>query len=300
MKKIIFIAILISLISGLIYITSKKLQENIDTNSKLQVTASFYPVYFFTNQIGGDKVNVINITPAGAEPHDYDPTPQDIVKIQGSKLLVLNGLVETWAKKIEENLKNKNIPILIAGQNLATGQIEENGIQITDPHIWLSPRLAKIESQKIEESLIKIDPANKDYYKSNLIKLESELDKIDENYKAGLADCKLRSFVTSHAAFGYLSKDYGLTQIAIDGLSPDAEPSLQELTKIANFAKKNNVKIIFFEALVSPKLSLTIANEVGAKTLVLDPIEGVMNNKDTYLTLMAANLQNLKIALQCK
>jgi len=299
MKKIIFIPILIIALFVLSFFVFRQ-SRSIGIDNKIQVTASFYPMYFFASLIGGDKISVINITPNGAEPHDYELTPQDIVKIQESKLLVLNGEVETWANKIKENLKEKDTQILSAGENLTTGKIEENSVMSIDPHVWLSPRLAKIESEKIEIALANIDPANSGYYKKNLSNLESELDKIDSNYKSGLANCQINSFVTSHAAFGYLSKDYGLNQVAIDGLSPDAEPSLQKLVQITNYAKANAVKYIFFESLVSPKLSQTIANEVGAKTLVLDPIEGVLNNKDTYLTLMANNLQNLRVALQCK
>ncbi len=290
MKKITLIILTLILFFGFFVFLLQSRPSTVD-NSKLQVTASFYPMYFFANQIGGDKVQVTNITPTGAEPHDYDLTSQDIIKIQNSKLLILNGKVETWADKIKTNLKNKNTKVLIAGENLGTE---------TDPHIWLSPHLAKLESEKIADSLEKIDPANSDYYKNNLIDLENKLNKIDANYKDGLANCQLKSFVTSHAAFGYLAKDYRLTQVAIEGLSPDAEPSLSELVQITDFVRKNNVKIIFFESLVSPKLSQTIANEVGAKTLVLDPIEGVINIKDNYLTLMANNLQNLRTALQCK
>lgn len=303
MKKGIFAIITIILVTSTIFILIKKSNFTITNNSKLQITASFYPMYFFASRIGGNKIEVTNITPSGTEPHDYEPTPQDIIKIEESKLLVLNGDVEPWANKIKENLRAKKVQVITAGQDLTTQKVTENGVLEIDPHVWLSPNRAKIESQKIATALEKIDPANSAYYKNNLTNLENELDKIDTNYKTGLRNCILRSFVTSHAAFGYLASDYNLTQIAISGLSPDAEPSLKELAQIADFAKKNNVKVIFFEALVNPKLSETIASEVGAKTLVLDPIEGLPIQEGittNYLTLMANNLQNLRIALQCK
>ena len=304
MKKIVSLIILILIIISFSFFVYKKSGGITAPDSRLSVTASFYPMYFFTSEIGGNKVNVINITPAGAEPHDYDLTPQNIIQIQESKLLVLNGNVEPWQNKIKQNLTGKEVQILTAGENLTTSQIEENGVLSVDPHVWLSPKLAKVESEKIEQTLVKINPINADYYKSNLDNLENQLDTIDQNYKTGLSNCITRSFVTSHAAYGYLSKDYGLTQIAIDGLSPDAEPSLQQLAQITDFAKKNNVKVIFFEALVSPKLSETIANEVGAKSMVLDPIEGIsdtdLSKGVNYLTLMDTNLQNLRTALSCK
>ncbi len=294
MKKIIAILILISSLAVLSFFILRQSRTNGLENGKLQITTSFYPMFFFTSQIGGDKVNVVNITPAGSEPHDYEPTPQDIIAIEQSKLLVLNGNIEPWGNKIKEELKNKNTEVIIAGENSAS----------TDPHVWLSPALAKIESEKIKSALENIDPANADYYQFNLTNLEKKLDKIDKDYKIGLANCNKNSFVTTHAAFGYISKNYGLTQVAITGLTPDEEPSLQKIAQIANFAKENNIKYIFFEALTSPKLSQTIANEMGAKTLVLDPIEGVssqdLSKGVNYLTLMDNNLQNLRIALECK
>src|SRR5258708_32332842 len=149
MKKIIFISILfVGFILSYFYLKQFHFSEI--EKGRIQVTTSFYPMYFFASQIGGDKISITNITPNGAEPHDYELTPQDIVKIQGSKLLVLNGEVETWANKIKENLKEKDTQILSAGENLTTGKIEENSVMSIDPHVWLSPRLAKIESEKIE------------------------------------------------------------------------------------------------------------------------------------------------------
>lgn len=297
---IIFFVLIVSSVA-IVKIANRDLIKNSD---KLQITTSIYPMYFFASMIGGEKINVNNITPTGAEPHDYDLTPQDVIEIQKSRLLILNGSIEPWGNKIKNNLNGSNTQILIAGENLDGQKIKEEGQMVTDPHIWLSPKLAKVESERIADELIKIDPSNSDYYKNNLNNLEVELDKLDSSYKNGLANCTIRDFVTSHAAFGYLANDYGLNQISVSGLTPDAEPSLSQLAQISDFAKKNNVKVIFFEALVSPKLSQTIADEVGAKTMVLDPIEGVsaqnLSKGINYLTLMANNLQNLRTALQCK
>jgi zinc transport system substrate-binding protein len=133
--------------------------------------------------------------------------------------------------------------------------------------------------------------------------LESDLDQLNAEYKAGLSSCQKKDFVTSHAAFGYLAATYGINQIAISGVSPDEEPSSQKLAEVANLVKQKDIKIIFFESLVSPKLSETIASETGAKTMVLDPIEGITSNDlkvgHTYLTVMRDNLAALQDALQC-
>lgn len=272
---------------------SKRSTVSQPTFKKLQVTASFYPVYFFSSQIGGDKAIVRNITPAGAEPHDFEPAAQDIARIENSNMLVLNGGVEAWGDKIKDNLKGKNVKIVIAGG-------EQN---LQDPHIWLDPALAKKEAQKITQGYIEIDPANTAYYQSNGKKLDAKLDNLDNQYKLGLKLCKQKDIITAHAAFAYLARAYGLNQVAISGFSPDEEPSAQQLAEVADFAKQNNVKYIFFEKLVSPKLSETIADEIGAKTLILDPIEGlsdkdIQGGKD-YFTVMQDNLKNLQIALKC-
>ncbi len=308
-KRIALFVLGLAIVGLLSYLFGVGVFKNVNSqnngSSKIQVAASFYPLYFFSQQIGGDKVDVVNITPAGAEPHDYELTAQDIAQIENSKLLVLNGGgLEAWGSDIKQNLSSKNTVIITAGEGLTNQQVMEEGKNIIDPHIWQSPPLAKEMVDKITNGFIQIDPANKDYYQTNAIALKTKLDDLDKQYKQGLASCAQKNIITSHAAFGYLATAYKLHQVPITGLSPDAEPSPQQLADIVKFAKANNVKYIFFESLVSPKLSDTIATEVGAKTMVLDPIEGI-SPEDTakgenYFTKMQDNLANLKIALQCK
>lgn len=263
-------------------------------NKKIQVSASFYPLYFFSSQIGGDKAEVKNITPPGVEPHDYDPSLQDIVRIESSNILILNGGFEKWGNKIKNNLKSTNVRVIITGEGLFAKN---------DPHFWLNPRLAKKEVEKITQGFIAIDPANGSYYKNNKKQLDYKLDQLDAKYKKGLANCMSRDMITSHAAFTYLADAYGLNQLPISGLSPDEEPSAMWLARVVDFAKKNKVKYIFFEKLVSPKISQTIAQEVGAKTLALDPIEGLLDDDikqgKNYFTIMETNLHALRTALQC-
>ncbi len=271
---------------------------------KLPVVTSFYPLYFFAEQIGGDKIEATNITPAGAEPHDYEPTAQDLTRIENSKLLILNGGgLETWGERVQHNIDQKNTLIIIAGQNLATQHIPENGKDIADPHIWLAPPLTILMADKIEAGLAQADPDNAAYYESNARILKSMLRDLDGAYREGLANCTQHYIVTSHAAFGYLSTAYHLNQVSITGISPDTEPSPQQLAEIAKFAKNNHIMYIFFESLASPKLSQTIATEVGAQTMALNPIEGLTEDQiasgKNYFTEMRENLANLKTALQC-
>jgi zinc transport system substrate-binding protein len=304
-KIIIGIALGILFVGLLTLLINNKNSVPTVSSNKIQVTAGFYPLYFFANQIGGDKADVLNITPAGAEPHDYEPTPSDIASVENSKLLILQGTgLEAWGDNIKKNIDPNKTTIITVGQYLMTQNVVEDGTNIIDPHTWLSPPLASLMADKILAGFIAVDPMNTSYYQTNEVKLKIELASLDTEYKNGLANCASKDIVTSHAAFGYLSTTYGLHQVPIAGLSPDAEPSPKQLADVADFVKKNNVHYIFFESLVSPKLSETIARETGTKTMVLDPIEGIpqedLAKGTNYITVMESNLKALKTVLQCQ
>ncbi len=300
------IGILLILLAGRtvqIYITRPT--QSPKTDNKIRVTVSFYPLFFFASQIGGDKTQVISITPTGSEPHDYEPTTQDIVQIEKSDVLILNGgQLENWGDKIKENLNGKKTVIITAAEELTTQDSQEEGRIKKDPHVWLDPVLAKKEATVIAQALINVDPANKAYYEQNAKQLQEKLDALDSQFRQGLQHCQQKNIITSHAAFGYIASRYNLKQVPIAGLSPDSEPSPKQLGDVAQFAKTNNVKYIFFETLVSPRLAQTIAKEVGAKTLVFNPLEGLTKEQEeagkNYLSIQKENLENLKIALECK
>lgn len=270
----------------------------------IKIAASFYPLYYFSQRIANNKGDVVNITPAGSEPHDYEPTARDIAGIENSDVLVLNGGgLEAWGEKIKGNVDSRRTIVIEAGEGLADPRTAVKGGATVDPHVWLSPKLAERMADKILQGFIQADKNNAGYYTANANTLKAELETLDTEFAAGLRDCADRSIVTSHAAFGYLASAYNLNQVAIAGLSPDAEPSPKELADITKFARENNVTYIFFERLASPKLSRTVADEIGAKTLVLNPLEGLDKKElaegKNYFTEMRNNLANLRIALQC-
>lgn len=305
MKKIILLILLIILTVLFFGIKQKDVQNISKKNQKIQVITSIYPLYYFATRIGGEKIDVYNIVPSGAEPHEYEPTAQDIARIERSDILIVNGVnLEPWAARLKKDLQGKNILMIIAGENLANLTMEEENKQIPDPHIWLSPPLAKKEIEKIAEAIAQTDKKNAEYYQSNASQLISEMDNLNNNYATGLSQCNQNKIITSHAAFGYMAQAYNLQQVSIAGLSTEEEPSIKQLAEIADFAKKNSVKYIFFERLVSPKLSETLAQEIGAQTLVLDPLEGIseddMKAGKNYFTIMKENLTNLRTALECK
>jgi zinc transport system substrate-binding protein len=268
-------------------------------------------VAYFSQEVGGAHVKVTNITPAGVEPHDFEPTPQDIARIEQATVFVYNGAgFEPWINRILPDLQRAGVTVVDAsrGISLMKGETEEGSGEPSagghlDPHIWLDPITAKQMVATIAEGLVAADPVNRSSYRMNAERLSNMLSALDTEFRTGLGTCERREFVTSHAAFAYLAKTYDLTQVSITGISPDEEPSPQKLAEVATFAKQKGVKYIFFETLVSPRLAETIANEVGAQTLVLNPIEGLTDEEiaagNNYLTIQRDNLKNLRRALDC-
>jgi zinc transport system substrate-binding protein len=277
---------------------------NTQSTEKISVVASFYPIEFLVDQIAKDQVTLATLVPGGAEPHDYELSPQDLGTIGSSQVFIVNGLVEPWFSDVEQNLENASVSILNLSKEmtlLESSDPEEPG---KDPHVWLDPVLMSQMADIVRDALIAADPDHATLFEANTITLKQKLTQLDLDYKTGLSQCEQKNFVTSHAAFAYLGNRYGITQVAISGLSPDEEPSAQKLKDLVDFARENKVTVIFFESLVSPALSETIAKEVGAETLVLNPLEGLTSEQmeagEDYFSVMEENLQNLKTALVCE
>jgi zinc transport system substrate-binding protein len=269
-----------------------------------QAVASFYPLYFFAQQIAGDNADVVNITPPGNDPHDFELTAQDMARIERARLLILNGDgLEAWGDRVVATIDPRHTHVVVAGEGLATQKIAEDGESILDPHLWISPPLARAMVERIERGFDQVDPQHAGLYASRALVLDAALRDLDAAFRDGLEHCAKRDIITSHAAFGYLAAAYHLNQVPIAGLSPDAEPSPRQLAAMAQFVRQHHVTVIFFERLVSPKLSETLAMEAGAQTMVLDPLEGLTNDDavagKTYFTQMRQNLANLETALQC-
>ena len=325
LKKVITVIIITTVITSLLGCTNNKTENSNNptnqqtTESKLTITATFYPLAEFAKQIVKDKANVINILPPGAEDHGFEPTPQDIITIYNSKLLLLNGAgIDPWAEKIQSDLNSNGIKTLKMSDffnvldELPGGEEAEedttpghDGDSVgKDPHFWLNPTMAKEEVEKISQTIETIDPANAAYYKQNATDYEQQLSQLDTDYQTALSNCQHHEIVTNHAAFGYLTEQYKLTQLPISGISPESEPSPQHLADLSKTIKEKNIKYIYFENLVSPKFAETLATEVGVKTLMLHHVgsltpEELSANKN-YISLMRDNLNNLKIGLECK
>ncbi|MBW7458803.1 metal ABC transporter substrate-binding protein [Paenibacillus sepulcri] len=284
---------------------------NADSGKKLKIVASFYPMVEFSKQVAGDHADVVGLIPSGTEPHDWEPSAKDMVQVQEADVFVYNGIVEGWADDAISSTTNDKRIVVEASKGLALMEgtaEEEEGEEapadagpVLDPHVWLDPALAQKEVAAIQAALIQADPANEADYTKNGEAYLAKLQELDDAYKTGLANTKRKGFVTQHAAFGYMAKEYGITQIPIAGLSPEEEPSPEKMAEIVEFAKQNEVKTIFFETLVDPKVAQTIADEIGAKTDVLNPLEGlteeeISKNLD-YIAVMKSNLEGLEKAL---
>jgi zinc transport system substrate-binding protein len=254
--------------------------------SSTKVVAAFYPLAYAAEQLGGPGVSVENLTPAGAEPHDLEISPKDVRDLKFAKLVLLMGhgfqpQLEDAAGSGENVLRVLDTPGLHRFSN-------------NDPHVWLDPRRYKLLVRAI---------AGKLHPGSRTDRLVRRIDALDRQYRTGLSDCKRHEIVTSHEAFAYLGQRYGLQQVALTGLSPEAEPSPQDIEHVVDTVRKTGATTVFFETLVSPRLAETVAREAGARTDVLNPIEGLTSEQakhgEDYFSLMRANLASLRTALGC-
>ncbi|MEU0153883.1 metal ABC transporter substrate-binding protein [Micromonospora fulviviridis] len=276
---------------------------------RVDVVAAFYPLQFLAEKIGGDAVTVTNLAKPGAEPHDLELNPRQVGQVADAELIVyLTGFQPAVDEAVEQNGGDRAFdvagvqPLLdaAAGGHEHEGEEHGHGEETggKDPHLWLDPTRLATVGDRLAERLGKVDPDRAADFTTRAAALRAELTGLDADYTRGLATCQRREIVTSHTAFGYLAEHYRLDQVGITGLSPDAEPSPQRLAEVAKEAREHRATTIFFETLVSPKVAETVAREVGAKTAVLDPIEGPPADGD-YLSAMRANLQTLRTALDC-
>jgi len=275
----------------------------------LSVVTAFYPLAFASERIGGAKVEVTNLTPPGAEPHDLELTPQQVALIGAADVVVyVGGFQSAVDEAVALEAKNTSIDV---GKDLTTlapppSEIEEakeekEAPPVADPHIWLDPTLMGTIAERIGARFADVDATNRETYTANQATLEKELTTLNEEWTAGTKSCRSRDLVVSHEAFGYLGKAFDFKQVGISGLSPDAEPSAAKIAEVTNFVRKNDVTTIYFETLVDPKVAETVAQETGAKTAVLDPLEGLKEGSDEdYLSVMRTNLEDVQAGQGCK
>ena len=282
-------------------------------DGRLRVLTSFYPLYDFACKIGGDCIDVTHMVPSGTEPHDWEPSTNDLKNLEKADVFIYNGAdMEPWADDLLVS-RSDTLRVVEASENVelrTTDGEHEHAHEHEgadhhhgdfDPHVWLDPENAKIEMEAIRDALCAADPENSTVFQSNYEKYAAELDALDAEFREKLAPLPNRTIVVAHEAFGYLCDAYGLTQVGIEGLSPDSEPDPGRMAEVIDFVREHSISTIFFEELVSPKVAEAIASETGAQAKMLSPLEGLSDEQAAagadYFSVMHDNLAALMEAL---
>ncbi|MGI5168449.1 metal ABC transporter substrate-binding protein [Spirillospora sp. CA-253888] len=291
---------------------------------RTEVAASFYPMAWLAERVGGDDAAVSTLTKPGAEPHDLELTPKQIGALGKADLtLYVKGLQPAVDDAVAKHAKGKGLdaagtvkllPAPGEDEHAHEGHEHEHGEEHGheeehghdhgdaghDPHLWLDPSRMATVATALGDRLAAADADHAAGYRSRAAALAKELNGLDQEFKTGLASCKRKTIVTAHAAFGYLADRYGLKQISIAGVDPTSEPSPKRLAELTGEVRSSGATTVFTESLVSRKVADTLAREAGVRTAVLDPVEGIKEgSSENYLTVMRANLKTLKPALEC-
>lgn len=296
-----------------------------DGNGKLDVVASFYPLQYLAEEIGGEHVAVSTLTKPGVEPHDLELSPKQTAGLgEADFVLYLKGLQPA----VDEAVAQSGVKNTVDAAGLT--HLEEHGTEAGhaehedeggehadehaaedghdhagaagDPHVWLDPVKYSEVAEGVGKALEKADPDNAAAYRKNTAALVGKLDGLHAKFEKGLKNTDTRTFITTHAAFGYLAERYDLTQEGISGLDPDSEPSLSRMKDLQKIAEQDRVTTVFFETLASDKTARTLAGDAGLKTDVLDPLEGITDKSEgaDYIEVMESNLAALEKALGAK
>lgn len=281
----------------------------------LTVSTSFYPIQYLAQAIGGEHVAVTSVTPTNVEPHDFELSPKDVTALSASSLVLY---VSGFQPSLDDALAQVSGPAVVdlagsvdlvhhdgveeeheEGATEAAHDHDHDPAAALDPHFWLDPVRMQAAAKAVEAALAQADPAHADDYAANLDTLNATLTDLNTSYSTGLGHCERTTFVTSHAAFGYLADRYGLTQASISGVDPESEPSPAELAEVKKIVESTGTTTIFTEELVSPETAQAVAAETGAQTRVLSPIESAPEDGD-YAGTMRTNLEELRTALSCQ
>jgi zinc transport system substrate-binding protein len=269
-------------------------------SGKIKVTVTFNALKEMTQAVGGDYVEISTIIPDGMEPHEFEPKAQDLVALSNAAVFVYNGFgLETWAPKAIEAAQNKKMITVDSSEGAEAIKLEgaeaaEHGG--TDPHLWISLSGAKVQTRNIAKGLSAADPAHAAAYAKNADAFIAQLDKLYAEYGEKMKNAPSKIIVTGHAAFGYLCRDFSIEQYSVEDVFASGEPTAKQLSSLVEFAREKKVKTIFVEEMVSPAVSQTLANEVGAKVKTIYTMESAEDGK-SYLERMRDNLDAIAISL---
>jgi zinc transport system substrate-binding protein len=262
---------------------------NDEGNKKVNIMVSVYPLKEFADKIAGDKAEVSCMVPDNMEPHDYEPKTKDFEALIKSDAFIYNGLgLETWVDQVKSVIGDKELRIVDSSEGV---EVRKEG-DVIDPHSWLSLKEAEKQAENIKDTLVEIDEDNKAYYEENYDAFVGELESLYNEYKEKFDNLSTKDFVTGHAAFGYLCRDFGLQQKSVENLFAEGEPTPKQLEQLVTFCKENNIKTVFSESLASPKVSETLAKEVGAEVVPILTLESNEDDK-SYVEAMRYNLEEI-------
>lgn len=262
---------------------------NDEGNKKVNIMVSVYPLKEFADKIAGDKAEVSCMVPDNMEPHDYEPKTKDFEALIKSDAFIYNGLgLETWVDQVKSVIGDKELRIVDSSEGV---EVRKEG-EVIDPHSWLSLKEAEKQAENIKDTLVEIDEDNKAYYEENYDAFVGELESLYNEYKEKFDNLSTKDFVTGHAAFGYLCRDFGLQQKSVENLFAEGEPTPKQLEQLVTFCKDNNIKTVFSESLASPKVSETLAKEVGAEVVPILTLESNEDDK-SYVEAMRYNLEEI-------
>jgi zinc transport system substrate-binding protein len=297
---------------------------------KMKIYTTIYPIQYFTEQIGGDQVEVESVLPPGSDAHSFEPTSNQLVDIaKANAFLYSSDELETYAGTIADAIGDDDVTIKqLAGdidllpfdeehdhsdEEAAEEEHDHNGEEAAeeehdhgsvDPHYWLDPERAKQMAENIKDSLVELDPDNKAAYEENFTGVAQKLDELDAKFQQAVEGKENKKIIVSHAAYGYWEDHYGIEQIAITGLSPTNEPSQQELENIIHTAEDNKLNYVLFEQNVSPKVATIVQDEIDADVLRIHNLETItedeVNDGEDYFSLMNNNIDTLEQALTNK
>lgn len=276
---------------------------------KVQVLVTFNALKEFAQAVGQDKVEIATIIPDGMEAHDFEPKPQDLAGLGTAAVFVYNGLgMESWAEDAVQAAGNDQLIVVEASKGAdvivreESEETEEHDGEEAhahgkyDPHLWLGLKGAQTEAGNIKDALVEADPANKDFYEKNCEDFVAQLENLYQEYSEKFQSAQRKNFVTGHAAFGYLCRDFGLEQNSVQDIYAEGEPSAQQLAKLVEYCRTNQVTTVFAEELASPAVSQTLADEVDAKVETIYTMEGAEDDK-SYLERMEENLSKIYVSL---
>ncbi len=319
-KKLISLGLILGVLVSFSGCSTKDLEDN--NGERLRVGVTINPLKDFAEAIGGDKVEVFSIIPDGSDAHSFDPKPRDSEKLINADIFIYNGLqMEEWIDSVLGIIEGKDVKVLESSDGVKEINISEEDNHENegedehdheseeehehdhnhggvDPHVWLSLNNAIIQAENIKNVFSEIDPENKDYYETNFEKLKSDFTSLYNEYKDKFKDLENKNFVTGHAAFGYLCKDFGLTQKSITGIfDDDGEVKPKDFEALVNYSKENGVKVIFNESTSSSSNADTLAKSVGAKVVKVYSLETKEDNM-SYIEGMRYNLETIYNSLK--